>query len=545
MKKLSYFCLFLIIFGLETKIYAQLSPLATGLQKYRQGDLEGAITDFETALSQDRENERIQSYLFNCYLALGVRYAEEQNYNKAIDYLDRAQKLNPSDQEVKDLYQGVKAKVAPPTPPKPVEIPKPPLAPTRVPAVPPQAPAAVTQPPAVVPQPPAVVPQPPVKKEEVAPPVKKEGIPPPAPAIKEVVPVVPQPPVKKEEVKPPAIKEVKPPTPKVEKPVVEKAKEKKVTKPVVVEVKPTPTPPAELRKEIVRDELEKKLELMLVRIDRDRDELLKHLASWEEKERKERQRVIQESQKFMQRTILIVGVGLLFLTFFILGPIYSNVKQTTKEKNKIFREYEERITKMIEEHKQSLADFIALQTQPKIEETEPRKETAEPEREFMPPEPLISPEEIIEGATPELRLRAISIIEKELNYNNETEKVVALRLLEPFLNDKNKKVQLQAAETLDKYTPEKTANFWRNLISEGDKKILPEMMRNLTNLPPIGRAEILISFLNHPDYQIKKEILLNLQQLLKTKKDELPPAVIDRIKEIVEKNTIGKREAEK
>ncbi len=540
MKRIVLFLLFgfwILDFGFNTQLNAQLSPLATGLQKYRQGDLENAITDFETALSQDQGNEKIQSYLFNCYLSLGVKYAEEKNYDKAVDCLDRAQRLNPSDQEVADLYQSLRTKAVsepaaavpePPAkkkevaPPAPVVKEEAPVTPPEPPAVPVQAPAEVTQPPAEVTQPPA-------KEEKVSPPVLViEEAAPPASQQPEVVPqlpvLVPQMPV---------IEEAKP-APEVPKPAVGRTRE--------AEPRRAAKPAGE---EIVRGELETRLELMLARIDRDREELLKRLASWEEKEKEERQRVIEESRKFMRRTIIIVGAGLLFLTFIILGPIYSNVKKTTKDKDKMFREYEKRITRMIEEHKQSLNDFIALQTQPKIEETGPQQETTAAKPKSPPAEPLILPEEILKGATPELRLRAISIIEKELNYKDETEKAVAMRLLEPFLSDKDKKIQFRAAETLDKYTPEKTANFWRNLISKGDKKIFPEMMHNLTSLPPIGRAEMLVSFLNHPDARMKKEVLLNLEQLVKTKKDELPPVVISRIREIIEKRNIDREEAKK
>lgn len=492
MKKILFFSLFLIFF-LITQVNAQLSPLATGLQKYRQGDLEGAVIEFENALAQDKENEKIKTYLFNCYLALGVRYGEEKNYTKALDYLDRAQKLNPLDQEAKDLYQTVKTKLAPPLP-KPAVAPKTPEAPPK--------PVGVTPSPVAKPE----------AEKAVTPEVPKE---------------VPQPPVE--------VKEAVPIPPKVEKkPTAEKVKE----------IKPTPTPPAVVPKvptEEKKDELEEKLKLVLVRIEREREDLLRYLTSWEEKERRERERILHESQKFMQRTILIVGIGLLFLTFFILGPIYSKVKQTSEKREEIFREYEERITKMIEEHKTSLANFIALQTAVSSIEPAQPKEVITPTEKTEPPEPITSPEEIIEGTTPELRLRAINIIEKELSYENETEKIVAFRLLEPFLNDTDKKVQLQATKTLSKYAPEKIANLLRDSISKKGKEISSEMLRSFTDLPPIRSAEILISFLNHPDYKIREQVAFNLEHLLQTRKDELPPAVIDRIEKVIEKITTGKR----
>jgi len=440
MKKIILFFLLFNFFGFKIELNAQLTPLAAGIQKYRQGDLEGAIPDFETAYAQaqDKEKEKIENYLFNCCVAVGTKYVQENNYPKAIDYLERALKLNPEDQEVNDLYQRIKAKIAPPAPPKPV--------------------------------------------------VEK-------------------------------IEEIKP---------------EKITKPI--------PPPEEkrdefrkfhkqFRKEIVQvqrvqDEFEEKLKLMLARIDRERENLLQHFTLREEKER---ERILKESQKFIQRTTLIFGIGFLFLIFFILRPIYSNVRQITKTKDKIFREYEERITKMIEGHKISLASFIALPEQLQIKKGEPTK-------------PLTSPEEIIKSAPPQLRLQAINIIGKELNYEDETEKIVALRLLDPFLSDTDKKVQLQAVKTFSKYAPAKAAHFLRDLISKKGKEITPETILTLAEFPPIGKAEILISFLNHPDSKVREEVVLSLEHLLKTEGDEFPPVVIDRIEKAIEKIATDKKQ---
>lgn len=497
----------LLIFSLIAGLNAQqLSPMATGLQKYRQGDLEGAVIDLENALSQDKENERIKSYLFNCYLALGVKYTEEGNYPKAISNLESAQKINPEDKEVKDLYESVKAKMAP-SPPKPVAPPTP----APKPVIPPP-PAKEVTPPAPQPTvPPSLVP--------VVPPPSTEVTPPPVPVIP--LPLIPTP----APVSPPPVREVVPPAPKVEK--AKEVQPKKVSKPAIVEVKPAPSQMVEVRK----DEFEEKLKLMLARIDRDRQEILRYVEQMEERERKERQQIFVQSQKAVQKTILIVGIGLMFLTFFILGPIYSNVRRTARVRDKMFHEYEERINRMIEEHKESLSSFVSTQLQ-QVTQLE-----AERKSEKIPTSPSITPpEEIIEGVTPELRLHAIGIIENELGEENQTERIVAMRLLEPFLNDKNKKVQMRAAKSLSKYAPEKSANFLRDAIKRKAREISPELIRTFTeDLPPIGSAEILISFLNHPDLQVKREVLRGLEHLVQTKSEKLPPAVIANIQQIIQK----------
>jgi len=120
MKKIVFYSLVLTL-SLIVQLNAQLSPFANGLQKYRQGNLEGAIADFETVLTTDKENVKAKEYLLNCLIALATRFIQEKEYIQALNYLERALKLSPEDIEVNQLYQTVKSKVAkkvtPPTAP--------------------------------------------------------------------------------------------------------------------------------------------------------------------------------------------------------------------------------------------------------------------------------------------------------------------------------------------------------------------------------------------------------------------------------------------
>lgn len=456
MKKIIFICLFFSILGLEIKVFAQLSPLALGIQKYRQGDLEGAIADFETVLETDKENAKAKEYLLNCYITLGAKLTETREYNKALTFLERASKLAPEDTEIKGLYESVKAKLAPPTPPKP-----------------------------------AVVPQP----EEVKP-----------------APVVP----------------------KIEKPVVEKVKEikpEKITKPPTVEVKPTPTPPIEEKK---RDEprpsvksegeLEEKITLILARVEREREDLLRRFGEWEEKEKRERQRILQESQKIMRRTIIIVASGLLILTFILLGPVYSNFKRSAKVRDKILTEYENKITKLIEEQKASLSSFISAQTQAV---TQPEQEPTAV-RELSPELPPL-PEDILEKATPDLRFHAIEIIRKELNNENETEKIIATRLLERFINDRRKLIQIEALKTLYLYDPEKVIGF----LKEKSKKPDLRVINAIAEIVSPESVDILISLIDSADQGMKREILRALKRFLYQK--ELPVDTINTIEQVISK----------
>lgn len=161
--KRNIFYSLLLVFSLIAQSYAQLSPFATGLQKYRQGDLEGAITDFETVLAADKENMKAKEYFLNCLIASTMKFIQENEYTKAEKYIDRALELSPEDTEIKQLHQTVKNKLA-----------------EKV--VPPSAPA--------IPSPPAVPPQPPAPKVE-KPPVVSPILPMESPEVKEAKPIVP------------------------------------------------------------------------------------------------------------------------------------------------------------------------------------------------------------------------------------------------------------------------------------------------------------------------------------------------------------------
>jgi len=80
---------------------------AEGLKKYTAGNFEGAIPEFESALEQDKENERIKKYLLTCYFIVWEKYQREKNYEKALTYLEKAHELDPESPEVKKLYETV------------------------------------------------------------------------------------------------------------------------------------------------------------------------------------------------------------------------------------------------------------------------------------------------------------------------------------------------------------------------------------------------------------------------------------------------------
>ncbi|GEM_PF-4613010 len=160
-----------------THLFAQADPFAQGVQKYRQGDLEGAIADFELALSQEKENEKIKQYILNCSVTLAYRYMDRKNYAKALPYAERAYELDPSDESIKNLCETLKEASTPEEikPPdietKPIPSPQP--EPEQI--VVPQSPEAPPQP-EVSPQPPEVSPKPAEVSPQVPEKKKKEKV---------------------------------------------------------------------------------------------------------------------------------------------------------------------------------------------------------------------------------------------------------------------------------------------------------------------------------------------------------------------------------
>ncbi len=290
---------------LVSSLYAQ--TLNSGLEKYRQGNLEEAIIDFENVISKEDEKpktkELASQYFVTCIIELSNRSKETQDYQKALTYLEKGINVFPDNIEIKNLYQETKEKQAT-VPQKPAVVPQPPAVPPQVPAVSPAVPAkkeatispvtkevaptvpkAASQPSAVPPQAPAAVPQPP-------------AVPPQAPAVPSKAPVM-----------------VTQPVPAAAKPVIprkerkKESKEANTTKPVltVTEVPLTPARKTEARKPAASGITEERLKLL--------EEKIIVLTENYEQERKELADKLAEKDKIIKRIIFCTVVIFLFLIF--------------------------------------------------------------------------------------------------------------------------------------------------------------------------------------------------------------------------------------
>lgn len=109
MGKVSFVVLVFLFLTLNTclipsSIYA---GFAEGVKKYTAGDFEGAIPEFDSALKEDKENEKVKTYLLRCLLVTWEKYQRAKSYDKALSYLRKAHEIAPNDPEVKKLYETV------------------------------------------------------------------------------------------------------------------------------------------------------------------------------------------------------------------------------------------------------------------------------------------------------------------------------------------------------------------------------------------------------------------------------------------------------
>lgn len=155
----SFSCLFCVFF-LPRLVFAEL--LNRGLEKYRSGDLEGAISDFEKVISTAEESpkakELAKDWLLNCLIDAGNKYFQAGDHQKALSFLEKASNLAPENSEVKNLQTKIREKTV--TPPPSVTVPPP------QPSVPPPPPTEQITAPTPKVEKPAPVPQVPLKKEE-------------------------------------------------------------------------------------------------------------------------------------------------------------------------------------------------------------------------------------------------------------------------------------------------------------------------------------------------------------------------------------------
>jgi len=75
-----------------------------GTQKYLNGDLDGAILDYENALAYNPEDEKARGMLVKVLAEKGKKYYDARDYAHALPSLERAYRLDPRNEELKAMY---------------------------------------------------------------------------------------------------------------------------------------------------------------------------------------------------------------------------------------------------------------------------------------------------------------------------------------------------------------------------------------------------------------------------------------------------------
>lgn len=269
----SFSCLFCVFF-LPRLVFAEL--LNRGLEKYRSGDLEGAISDFEKVISTAEESpkakELAKDWLLNCLIDAGNKYFQAGDHQKALSFLEKASNLAPENSEVKNLQTKIKEKTAVPPPPVPVA---------------PQSPVKEEIPKVEKPVE--------EKPKEIKPPAKKEETAQPA--------VVPQIPIKKEE-----------PAPAEQLQKVEKKKLKKTTV-LITEIPIPKLQKPEAQKAPWGDTLQMKLNTL--------EEKIGNFVQSQEEEKRELNLRLEKMNKTFRQIILYVL--LIFLSLVLFFPYVLRV----------------------------------------------------------------------------------------------------------------------------------------------------------------------------------------------------------------------------
>lgn len=103
--------LFIIVFGVCLSGFAEDPDLMDrAVKKYLRGDYTGAIDDFERVLELG-ENEKAKTLLYKSIVEEGRRKYSNGEYENAVEYLERAQGINPADRQVADLLSESNKKI--------------------------------------------------------------------------------------------------------------------------------------------------------------------------------------------------------------------------------------------------------------------------------------------------------------------------------------------------------------------------------------------------------------------------------------------------
>ncbi|MGM0441820.1 MAG: hypothetical protein ACQEQC_05330 [Elusimicrobiota bacterium] len=93
--------------------YAVPESYRKGVNLYLDGSIDPALTELEKAYEEAPENEKVKGLLAEILILKAGRLNENEEYEKALEFIERAKKLRPDDEKVNRVYDLLYSKVHP------------------------------------------------------------------------------------------------------------------------------------------------------------------------------------------------------------------------------------------------------------------------------------------------------------------------------------------------------------------------------------------------------------------------------------------------
>jgi len=204
-------------------------------------------------------------------------------------------------------------------------------------------------------------------------------------------------------------------------------------------------------------------ELLLTELENVNDKLIKEII---EKERMKTKRIY----------FIFTGI-IVFLIIFIFYIIIHSHKEKL-EREKLIRQYEEKVISGIGTHLPAKKDSVV--------DTNENQTMDETNR----------------------KIQLIQLIEKEMLHDKN--RMIATKLIEPYINDKDIDVKLQALKTLYYFDEDKALKMLLELSKSSDPDIRIKTVDVVSDITSVKSIQILFDMINDVEISVRKKVLKKL-----------------------------------